>query len=283
MTNIFAGHRGYNIVSPENTMSAFKNAIAQRITAFELDVVQSSDNVLYVMHDDTVDRTTNGTGNCYDLAWADIEALTVDIGTGGEKVPKLETVLDYFKNRPVFILVEIKTDSNYTNIATNVASMIVQKKMQNQCIVISFGLTQLAAVKTVDPQIKTWYVGGGDSTVAIASVVAGGHNGIDWLYTDLTQARIDAIHNAGLEVGCWSVNSATDIQSMIDLGVDSITGDYCDRLKTAVDNNSIIQAEPIKGIKRLLPATKTWDGSAWVEGKLVENGNYIDTWYYDRF
>ncbi len=244
MTKFFAGHRGYSTVHPENTMSAFQGAVEQGLTGIELDVVLSSDGVPFVMHDDTVDRTTDGSGYCYELTWEMVSDMTVDIGLGNERVPAFEQVLDYFQDSPVFIIVEIKVNDHYVGLASKVADLIVQKNMQHQCQVITHDLGYLDTVKSVDPRIKTGILGISDPTYAIDYAIAKGHKFLSWSIADLSRERVDAIHMAGLEVNTWTANTLVGIQRMIDLGVESISGDNAALLSSAAASNGIVQSIP---------------------------------------
>jgi len=109
-------HRGGAAYAPENTMAAFMNGFELKADFIELDVAMTKDGVLIVIHDDTVDRTTNGTGKVVDLTYDYIR--TLDAGSwfspefAGEHVPTLGEVLDAFRGK-IGILIEIK-DQRFT-------------------------------------------------------------------------------------------------------------------------------------------------------------------------
>ncbi len=250
MTSILVGHRGASAEYPENTLLSFRSAIAAGLTAFELDVVQSQDGIPFVMHDDSVDRTTDGAGNCYDLPWSTIAALDAGSWKGtafvGEKVPRFEDVLNCFINQAVFILVEIKGNDNYINLPQRVARLIRDRKMENQCLVMSTNWDYVDAVKATHQECITGILGSGNNiTTAITRASNGGHHFISWDYRNITQEMVNLVHAAGRSLNVWTVNTAADIQNMIDLGVDSISGDHPARLKTAAETNSIIPFTPI--------------------------------------
>lgn len=151
MTNCLVGHRGASADTPENTPLSFRTAVRNGMNAFELDVVQSKDGVPFVMHDDRVDRTSNGTGNCYDLPWSSI----VDLDAGSwksaefskEKVVKFEDLLDCYHKQPIFILVELKGDPHYHSLPQRAAQFIREREMENQCLVMSFNWDYVDTVK----------------------------------------------------------------------------------------------------------------------------------------
>lgn len=250
MTSFLIGHRGASAEKPENTLLSFKTAITNGMTAFELDVVQSQDGIPFVMHDDSVDRTTNGTGNCYDLPWSTVAALDAgswkDTEFAGEKIPRFEEVLDCFHNQAVKILVEIKGNANYVQLPHRIANLIRARKMENQCLVMSANWDYVDEVKVENPKCLTGILGSGNYIKeAIARAISAGHHFISWDFQYITKEMVNLIHASELSLNVWTVNTASDIQDMIALGVDSISGDYTEILKTAADRNGIVPIIPI--------------------------------------
>jgi len=246
-TELIIGHRGSSLTYPENTMISFEKALTDGCNCFELDVAISSDGVPFIMHDDTLDRTTNGTGNCHEKTWEYIQGL--DAGSWknsqfiGEKVPSLEQVLDYFKGNSNFILIEIKTTPIYgnMNLPEKVAQLITLKGMENQCFVFSFDNLYVDRVKLYNTKIITGYLSSGDTTTIIASAVAKGHKFVSFEKSLITQQLIDTVHSNNLKINAWTVNSQTDVQNLINMGCDWISGDDTVMLKNVADINSIIQ------------------------------------------
>lgn len=249
MTNQLAGHRGASAEKPENTLCSFLAAVANGMNTIELDLVQSRDGIPFVMHDDRVDRTSSGTGYCYNLTWQAVSAL--DAGAWkrlkfrGENVPSFEQVLDCFQNQPVFILVEIKENPHYKNLPRRVGRMIQEKGMEHQCQVMSFNWDYVDAVKQENPACITGILGSGRSIKgAIDRAQRGGHTFISWDYRNVTPAMVKLVHEAGMTLNVWTVNTARSIQKMIDLGVDSISGNHTRRLKAIADQNGIALLRP---------------------------------------
>jgi glycerophosphoryl diester phosphodiesterase len=104
-------HRGFSGRYPENTLKAFEEALKLPIDAVELDVRRTKDGVLVVIHDETVDRTTNGKGKVRDLTWSEIQKLDAGSWKGkefaGERIPRLEEALQLINAR-VVVFLEIK-------------------------------------------------------------------------------------------------------------------------------------------------------------------------------
>jgi glycerophosphoryl diester phosphodiesterase len=143
---IIAGHRGL-CTEPENTLRAFRSAIALGIDMVEFDVRVTKDKVPVVVHDDDVYRTTNGKGKVHEMTLKDIKQL--DAG-GGEKVPTLQEVIDLVKGKAKFVI-ELKS----YNCLKPVARLVKQNGIVDDSIVISFGHIMAKWFKKLVPKIKT--------------------------------------------------------------------------------------------------------------------------------
>jgi len=258
-TGYFFGHRGYNALFPENTLLAFRKAIEAGANGFELDVARSADGVLFCMHDDSVERTTNGQGECAELDWDYIR--TLDAGShknaafAGERVPSLEEVLDYFKDVNCWILVEIK--SGYGDIASEVAGLITEKAMEDQVLVQSFNWGYLDTVKAVNPAIRTGLLGMRASS-AHERAVFGGHDFIS--LNSFKQADVSAAQAAGLETFVWTVNRADEMRDYFGLGVDGIIGDNVLMMSEAAEENNLYPYYPFA---RPLPVFRRKEEGKW--------------------
>lgn len=138
------GHRGVRALEPENTMRSFKRAIDMGVDGIETDVQMTKDGHLILMHDHTVDRTTNGTGKVCDFTLEEIRAL--DAGMG-EKVPLLSEFLDLVKGTDLMLNVEMK---DYTEEAlAGTVAMLKEYELDEQSVIACFdaGVTTLAHAK----------------------------------------------------------------------------------------------------------------------------------------
>jgi len=252
-TKYITGHAGYSQVYPGNTMLALRKAYEEGCNGIEFDVRTSSDGVLCLMHDETVDRTTDGTGYIHEMTWAEIQQLDAGSWYGaqfaGERVPSFEEVLDYFKDKPAFLFPEIEYHPSYWNIAAKAADMIHAKQMDHQVSIGCF--TKEATVQALrrNPYIKgvmTSSSGSPDIASLITTAKASGISQLAVIYTSIDTTMVSAIHAAGLEISAWTPDATADIQSMIDLGVDGITSNYCDRLVSLAASNSLTLAVPEK-------------------------------------
>jgi glycerophosphoryl diester phosphodiesterase len=145
------GHRGGRTYAPENTLAAFRNAIQMGSVWLEFDVQMTRDGVLVVMHDDTVDRTTNGHGAVADLTLDQIRAL--DAGHG-EKVPTFQEVLDLAKASGADIFPETKSAHLYPGIEEKMLAALEQADYLDHTVIQSFEPDSLKKLRQLNPQAR---------------------------------------------------------------------------------------------------------------------------------
>ena len=144
-------HRGGPAYAPENTLAAFRNAIAIGVDWLEMDIQMTRDGALVVMHDETVDRTTDGTGRVADLTLAEIRAL--DAGNG-EQVPTFEEVVTLAREADVGILVEIKSSHLFPGIEDKIVRIVVEADYIGKTIILSFDPQALDTIHALNPDIE---------------------------------------------------------------------------------------------------------------------------------
>ncbi|HEY4399295.1 MAG TPA: glycerophosphodiester phosphodiesterase family protein [Lactobacillaceae bacterium] len=159
-TEIFA-HRGYRVVAPENTFPAFEAALAYDIDGLEIDVHRTLDGELVIMHDETVDRTTNGTGFIKDMTLNDIKALDAGIYKEpkfpGTTVPTLREFLTFLreKNFTGKLLIEVKTDHvAYDGIEAQILAMVTSFEPTYEVLYQSFNLATLREFRKLDKTLS---------------------------------------------------------------------------------------------------------------------------------
>lgn len=152
------GHRGAAGLAPENTLPAIKEGLKYQVDRIEVDVRQTADSVLVIMHDSTVDRTTNGSGLVRELAFDDIRSL--DAGKwfshrySGTKVPSLQEVIDTIQGK-CELLIEVKEGSwLYPGLEEQLVDIIHRSGMKDQIIVQSFYDNVIFRVHELDPEIR---------------------------------------------------------------------------------------------------------------------------------
>ena len=152
------GHRGAAARAPENTMAAFKKAYVDGADAIELDILKTKDGRFLVMHDDTVDRTTNGQGLVKDLTLEEIQKL--DAGSwfdgkfAGEKAPELGEVLDWAKDK-IHVVIEVKRKTAAESSGQELVGIIRDKGMSEQVTVMSFNHDFVERVEKLAPDLDT--------------------------------------------------------------------------------------------------------------------------------
>jgi len=220
-TIMVTGHRGAAGVVAENTLKSFRRAIELGVDAVECDVHLTRDGQVVVMHDDTVDRTTGGTGRIAEMDLADIRRL--DAGDG-ETVPTLDELLETVAGR-CELLCELKADG----VEAPAADAILARGMGEQVMFISFSLSQLAGLKRRRDGLRVGAVLAMPAAELPAALdLPVEHVGI--YYKQLSPAVVEQGRAAGVEVGVWTPNTLGEMQAMIALGVDRITTDRPDIL-----------------------------------------------------
>jgi glycerophosphoryl diester phosphodiesterase len=242
---LLAGHRGYSAYYPENTMLAFKNAIAEGARGIELDVHVTIDGNVVVSHDDYVDRVTDGTGVISEISWDYISSLDAgswkDEKFADERMVRLDEVLDEFQGQNVFILIELKV-----NAAEMVVQLIEERNMENQSIVRSFSLDYINRAKHLAPHIRTQYIYYKEVEwkKAYSDALENGHE-ITLRYNQINKYKMSYARQKDLIVYASTVNDIDDIRCVINLGVDGVIGDYVDRLMKVKREKNITQPDVI--------------------------------------
>jgi glycerophosphoryl diester phosphodiesterase len=242
-------HRGGKGLWPENTLYAFERAVAMGVDVLEMDIHSTSDGVLVVMHDDTVDRTTDGEGPVHSFTlqalqsldaghdWSPDNGQTFPYRGQGITVPALEKVFLAFPEMPMNI--EIKQAE--PSIALPLCQMIRGSGLINRVLVASFHERAMREFRSACPDVATTayenevltlfvlgkvYLGQLFSASAEAVQVPELRSG----FRVLTPRFVNAAHNRNQMVHAWTINDKEDMRRMLALGVDGIITDYPDRL-----------------------------------------------------
>ncbi len=229
---VLFAHRGASAHAPENTLAAFELAARQGAPAIELDVKLSADGRVVVIHDQTVDRTTNGHGDVRNLTLAELK--TLDAGSkfstqyAGETIPTLAEVFEAVGKR-LLINVEL---TNYASpndaLVSKVAGLVRQSGLEEWVMFSSFHPLSLWRARRLLPSVPRGFL--------LLEGKAG-----SWVYrlldplltpeymhpylTSVTQEYVRTQHNRGKGVNVWTVNEPDDMRRLFDLGVDGIFTD----------------------------------------------------------
>ncbi len=170
-------HRGYNLIAPENTLPAFKLARKMGFTTIELDIQLTSDGVPVILHDNTIDRTSNGTGNVYDLTYDYLQ--TLDFGSwksaayAGTKIPSLEEAIRLCKMLGLDVYIEIKSGSPWTSDKlTEVYNIVRKYGMTQHTSWISFWHNGLQMIKSIDSHARLGQLSSDLTTEAINKAIS---------------------------------------------------------------------------------------------------------------
>jgi glycerophosphoryl diester phosphodiesterase len=239
-------HRGSSAYAPENTLAAFRLAVEQGADAIELDVDLTRDGHAIVMHDATIDRTTDGHGRVADLTLEEIRRVDAgawkDPAFKGERVPLLEEVFEAVGQR-LLINIEIKDMSLRGNgVEAKVAALIRQHDLLDRVIISSFNPFALRRVKRVNAQLACGLIYAPDLPIylrkAWLSPFIPGLNARHPHYSQVDRALVDKFHAQGLVVSVWTVNQAGIARAMIKAGVDSMIGDDPALLRETLEPSS---------------------------------------------
>lgn len=221
-------HRGFPKAAPENTPAAYRKAIELRPDFMECDVRRAKDGGLIVIHDKSVDRTTNGKGLVADLTVAELRQLDAGSWFGpefaGERLPTLEEVLDLAKGQ-VVLVIEIKEEGA----EDQAVDIIKGRDMSGEVMICSFHYKVGVRMPALDPQIPFSPIiylpetVGPEEAVRLADEAAA-VNGSVWAvnYKAITPALVEATHSANMMIEAWTVDQEDDVRRMVDLGVDVI-------------------------------------------------------------
>ncbi len=216
------GHRGAAALEPENTLRGFRRAVELGCDWTECDVRLTRDARLVLMHDETVDRTTDGTGAVADLTFDEVRSL--DAGRG-EAVPTLDEVLDVIKGK-----VRLQLELKGPDTERPAVEAVRRAGMERQVVFISFELDRLARVKEMDGSLEVGALFAEPPDDACARALELGARGIYVLHKDLTAELVAEARAAGLETGCWNPDTEPEWRAMLDLDLDILSTNRPDAL-----------------------------------------------------
>jgi len=230
-------HRGFSGGAPENTVAAFKKAIDLGVDMIEFDVLLSKDGQVVVIHDDTLNRTTNGKGKVADYTLDELRQLDAGSWFGaqfsGERIPTLKEVLELTRGQ-VFLNIELKKGDmgRYTmkDLADHTLQEVERAGMLNQVLFASFVPSAIDRIIEKSPKVPVGLIHS-QSWVSPREVTGG--RPISVLSCSgkvLTKNNISNAHKQGTKVMVWTLNTEEHMQYFLNMGVDGVITDYPDRL-----------------------------------------------------
>ncbi len=232
-------HRGFSGKYPENTMLAFIKAYEAGADGVELDVQCTADGEVVIIHDEKVDRTTNGTGNVRDYSLQDLRKLDASyIYTGKMGVNPIPTFEEYCKwavDKDLVTNIELKTGVyEYPGIEEKVWNLIQKYNLQDKVLISSFNHFSILRMKKIAPNLKygllseTWLIDAGKYTADL---------GIECYhpsYHNLVDSVIDEIKSHGIEINAYTVNERDEVKRLLDKGIDCVIGNFPDMIKEVI-------------------------------------------------
>jgi glycerophosphoryl diester phosphodiesterase len=231
------GHRGASGHAPENTLAAFKKAVALGATFIETDLQLSRDARFVAIHDETLDRTTNGQGKVHDQTLAALRRIDAGSWFGseyaGERIPTLEEILEFTKKNDIVFYLELKPSGSWGGEHTLIGALRESGEAA-RVLVISFDPTILAGLRKIEPTLMTGVLYDGQLADPLKTAVDVGARQLVVRGDLVTPAMIVEARKRDLQVVCWTVNHPAHIRLLIAAGVDGIMSDYPDRLVAAL-------------------------------------------------
>ncbi len=234
MSKIFA-HRGFSGKYPENTMLAFQKAVEIGVDGIELDVHLTKDNEIVIIHDEDIKRTCDGEGLVKDMTLEELRKFDASATFRGVYgfcgIPTLREYFELVKDTPIITNIELKTGVyEYPTIEKRVIDMVREFGLSEKIIFSSFNHFTVKRCEEIAPEIKRGFLTG------------------DWIYdfgkytaernvqcchpwhVSLSEEVIREMHEAGCEINTWTVNEYADIEKLSKWGVDSLIGNFPDRM-----------------------------------------------------
>lgn len=232
------GHRGASAYAPMNTLPAFELALELGADGVELDVHLSKDGALIILHDFTVDHTTNSSGYVRDMTLAELKLLDAGSRFGekfkGTQIPTLDEVFESVGNK-LFINVEIKSETQETDgVEQAVADCIVRHGVQRTVLVSSFNPLALQRFRQIMPDIPIGYLHAPNWTFSPEVMEQVPHEARHPHHTIIDAPYMEWARKHSYRVNTWTVNDPARAIELRNLGVDAIITDKPDVILEAL-------------------------------------------------
>lgn len=247
------GHRGMPSRAPENTLAGGELAAKYGANVIEIDIYVTTDDVLVIMHDSSLERTTNGDGNIEDMSYEQLCKYLVDDKpdasnsftdsvTTPQPIPTLEEFIKCFEDTDTYLFIEIKS-SQRARIAPLLKELIDKYDFYDQCSVICFSKDTLKEIKKVIPELSVGYLCDTDDFSGILASTAECESSYNPGYAKLSPSLLHELAIRGILSWPWTVNESVDFDRFFLMGVGGITTNYSDYAKNYV---KYVRTERIK-------------------------------------
>ena len=233
---LVVAHRGASGHAPENTLSAMKKAIEMKAEFSELDVQETKDGKIILLHDKTLERTGKQDLNIWELNYDELK--DIEVGEwfseefNGEPIPTLEEVIELVRGK-MKLNIELKTNKHEKMLAERTLQVVIDNNFLDQVVFTSFKFDEIRKIRDLNKDAKVGYIFSKlpkDFSVFTEDVhmLSVSKKLVDEEFMSKAKA-------AGKEVAVWTVNKEEDMKKMIALGVDAIITNYPDILRNVLD------------------------------------------------
>lgn len=242
------GHRGASGYAPENTLPAFQMAIDMGADGVELDVQLTKDGEIVVIHDETIDRTSNGSGRVMDYTLAELKEFDYNYQNvtdphtkqkiQGEKmypeydkveIPTMREVFELFRPTDKIINIELKTGIIFYPIVDKLLALTKETGMEDRVIYSSFNHYTIMEIKSKKPDAVCGFLYA-DGTLSMPQYAKDNH--VEALHPAVYNLQFDNYskdcHDLGIDINVWTVNTVEQLKQCADAKVTSVIGNYPD-------------------------------------------------------
>ena len=226
---IVIGHRGARAEAPENTLAGFEYARRIDVRAFEFDVRLCGDGQVVLLHDDTVDRTTNASGHVSEFSarqLARLDARDEFADSPETGVPTLAEALDALHDARL-LQIEIKSDApeRLAKVCRQVVDLVERRDLADRVVVVSFDVTALTITQQLAPNLRRGLIGAYDDISFVDTAEKLGCCAACAGFRTATREVVSRAQAAGLNTTVWTVNDVDEVGTLLDWGVDNVTTD----------------------------------------------------------
>ncbi len=229
-------HRGASGYAPENTLSAMKKAIEMKAEMSELDVQETADGEIILLHDNTTKRTGKKDLNIWELNYDDLKDIEVGEWFSeeykGEPIPTLKEVIDLIRGK-MKLNIELKANKHEKMLAERSLKVVMDNDFLDQVIFTSFKFDEIRKIRALNKEAKVGYIFGKlpenvDVFTEDVDLLSAHYKSVDAKFVKRAKSN-------GKEVHVWTVNEPEDMKRMIELGVEAIITNYPDVLRKVLD------------------------------------------------
>ena len=245
-------HRGSPRSAPENTVNAVQAAIRQGADFAEIDVQETADGVIVVLHDSDLKRVTGLSKKIWEVDYDEIKSLDVRSELfpdfKGARIPTLQQVIDTARGR-IRLNVELKFNGHDKELTERVVRILAENDFQSRCVVSSLNYESLVEAKGLDARLSVGHI----VSVAVGDVAKLHVDFLSVSQENVTARYVRSLHRAGKQVHVWTVNDRQKMSLLVDLGVDNIITDDPETLRAVLNERA-----EMSNAERILLGVRHW-------------------------